>query len=277
MVLLDVVRRLPGVHLIVAHVNHGIRNDAPQDAQLVRHYSMSHNLKYEETNLQLGNKASEEAARTARYDFLRHISEKYNACAIITAHHKNDVIETAIINLLRGTGWRGLSALRSTSDTVRPFLHVAKAELQEYAAQHNVPWRHDTTNDDTTYLRNYVRHKILPRMAIVQQQKLYEYIVRQSILTDAIDNEAAAWLQAHAHFDHAAVTLPRYPLIMMPEHVVHELLQGVLRRASGKSATRPQVKRMQLFIKVAKSLQTFPLNAEWQLRALPREVIVERR
>jgi len=276
MVLLDVVRQLPGVRLIVAHVNHGIRQDATEDATLVRMVAMSHNLEYEETQLQLRSKPSEEEARTARYDFLRHISKKYNARAILTAHHKNDVIETALINLTRGTGWRGLSSLRSTEAIRRPFIAASKSDIEAYARQYGVLWRYDSTNDDARYLRNHIRHHVVPRMSAPVLEKLYAYIVRQSELTKQIDHEAYGWIKRSIFYSNSSASLPRYEFIMLPHNVAHELLQGVLRQVSGKSLPRPLANRALLFIKVAKSHKTFPIDAEWQLRALPREVIVER-
>ena len=277
MVLLDVVRRLDGVRLIVVHVNHGIRKDATEDAKLVQTYAMSHNLTYEQTELSLGNGASEEVSRNARYEFLRHISKKYNAQAILTAHHKDDLLETAIINLLRGTGWRGLSSLRSTGDIIRPLLQTPKSELQAYAVEHDIPWRYDSTNDNTSYLRNYVRHNVVPKTDNENLEKLYQYIVRQNELTDTIDDETAHWLETNISLADESALLPRYPFIMMPHHVAHELLQAVLRRVSGKSMTRPLADRALLFTKVAKAHKTFPINADWQLRALLGEMIVERR
>ncbi len=276
MVLLDVVRRLSGVRLIVAHVNHGIRQDAAEDAKLVRRVTMSHNIEYVENVLHLGERASEEAARKARYNFLRHTCKKYNALAILTAHHKDDVIETAIMNIQRGTGWRGLSSLRSTHEINRPFLTATKSELQDYAMAHSLQWRHDSTNDNMRYARNRVRQQLMPQLRHKQRQELYEYIVRQNELTDAIDHEVAAWTQRYCRLTALGVFLPRYQLLMLPQHVAHETLQNILRHESGKSMTRPLANRALLFAKVAKSHKTFPINASWRLRSLPHEIIVER-
>ena len=278
MVLLDIVRRLPEVRLVVAHVNHGVRTDAAKDARLVKMTAMSYNLAFESIDLNLGSNVSEEKARGQRYDFLRHVCKKYNALAILTAHHRDDVIETAIINLLRGTGWRGLSSLRSTPGLIRPLLGTPKRVLEEYARRHQLIWRHDSTNDDTRYLRNKVRHTLLRHITPIVQERLYEYIVRQNELTERIDHEVETWLQIHlSPTATTRVTLPRYEFIMMPQYVAHELLQSILRRVIGKSVTRPLAEKALLFICVAKSHKIFELNSGWQLRALSREVIVEPR
>jgi tRNA(Ile)-lysidine synthetase-like protein len=277
MVLLDLVRRLTDVELVVAHVEHGIRSDSVEDAELVRRVAMSHNLSFEMTQLDLGKDASEEEARNKRYAFLREVCKKYNASAILTAHHKDDLIETAIINMLRGTGWRGLSSLRSAGDVIRPLLAVSKSEIREYAEEQSLTWRHDSTNDDMRYLRNRVRQELLPKMSNESRLKFYEYIVRQNELTEQIDHEATKWLAQNNLLDSPVLALPRYQLIMMPQNVAHELLQTVLRRKVGKSVPRPLAHRALLFVHVAKPHRTFPIGPSWQLRALPREVIVEQR
>lgn len=277
MVLLDLVRQLPGVELVVAHVDHGIRNDSAKDAELVRRVSMSHNLKFEMVELGLDDKASEEEARRGRYAFLRAMCKKYNASAILTAHHQDDLIETAIINMLRGTGWRGLSSLRSTAEIIRPLLELTKAEIRAYAEERGLRWRHDSTNDDMRYLRNRVRLELQSKMSSEIKDKLSQYIVRQKELTEQIDHEAFTWLAENDLADSPVVALPRYEFVMMPQNVAHELLQTVLRRKVGKSITRPLADRALLFVHVAKPHRTFPIDASWQLRALPREVIVEQR
>ena len=276
MVLLDVARSLPGVKLVVAHIDHGIRDDSHLDRELVERIAMSHNLAFTATRLELGWDASEEVARTARYNFLRHTKERYAADAILTAHHANDVIETAVINLVRGTGWRGLSSLRSVHGIIRPFLGVSKAEIVAYARRPKLVWREDSTNNDSRYLRNKLRKHLAHVPSNVLEQ-LHKIIVRQNIYAEQIDAATENWLSEFALEEKHATTLPRYQLIMMPDNVAHELLQSVLRRKSGKSLQRPLVDRALLFCKVAKAGKTMPLGLNLQLRALPREVIVEPR
>jgi hypothetical protein len=114
-------------------------------------------------------------------------------------------------------------------------------------------------------------------MPVDIKEKLYQYIVRQNELTEQIDHETAAWLDENDLAGSPVQALPRYQLIMMPQNVAHELLQAVLRRKVGKSILRPLADRALLFAHVAKPHRTFPINSRWQLRALPREVIVEQR
>jgi hypothetical protein len=114
-------------------------------------------------------------------------------------------------------------------------------------------------------------------MSQKQRDELYQNIVRQNNLTAEIDDESQLWLKRNASIQNSDALLPRHEFIMMPGHVAHEILQAVLRRKVGKSATRPLADRALLFTKVAKAHKTFPIDRNWQLRALPRKVIVERR
>lgn len=277
MVLLDILRQLPDVSLVVAHVDHGIRKDSYVDKTLVEHVAMSHNLEFTTIKLALGEGVSEDKAREARYKFLRHTMQARHASAIITAHHKDDVLETAILNMLRGTGWRGLSSLRSGGDMLRPLLEVSKTEIMAYAQKYNLAWREDSTNVDLRYARNYIRHKLLPRMPQLARQNLQEIIVRQNQLAMHIDQAINDWLAENATLLKTRATLPRYQLIMLPDNVAHEVLQAVLRQTIGKSLPRPLVSKMLLFAKVAKAGKCLQLDANRQVRVTRREMIVEPR
>lgn len=275
MVLFDVLVKTPGLELVAAHFDHGIRPDSDSDTYLVRSVAMSHNVLFETAKAELGPETSEDTARKARYSFLRHICKKHNADAIITAHHQDDVLETAIINLQRGTGWRGLASLRSTNEIIRPLLHAPKTELVAYAKLHAIRWREDSTNTDERYARNYIRHRLLTNAPQVFRQQMVKNIVRQNELATMIDEEIRQWLQAYTTQESRTTSLPRYQLVMLPQDVAHQALQTILRQVSGNSAQRPLVDRALLFAKVAKSGKVFQFNGTWQLRVTQKDAIVE--
>jgi tRNA(Ile)-lysidine synthetase-like protein len=110
-VLLDALSKLPNLELVVAHLDHGIREDSIEDRRFVASLAASYGLVFEYGEGRLGSGASEATAREARYNFLRGVKMKHDAKAIITAHHQDDLIETAILNMLRGTGRKGLTSL----------------------------------------------------------------------------------------------------------------------------------------------------------------------
>jgi tRNA(Ile)-lysidine synthase len=120
MVLLDLLSRKPGIELVVAHFNHGIRPDANKDEELAVTRSEQLNLPIEVGYGHLGAKCSEEHARKARYAFLQKISLLHNADKIITAHHQDDLIETALINTIRGTGRKGFVSISNNEKVLRP-------------------------------------------------------------------------------------------------------------------------------------------------------------
>lgn len=163
MALLHLLRKNPGLDLVVAHFDHGIRDNSSEDRKFVQTFAKANGLKfvYEEGNLGAG--ASEARARDARYKFLHKTVEDTGSAAIVTAHHQDDVLETAIINLLRGSGRKGLTSLGNRPGIERPLLSVPKRDLVAYAKDQGLRWREDSTNQDLDYLRNYVRHRLLPR------------------------------------------------------------------------------------------------------------------
>jgi tRNA(Ile)-lysidine synthetase-like protein len=275
MVLLDILRRQKDVELVVAHADHGIRSDSKEDKKLIHHYTTSHNIKLVSKRLNLGEGTSEEKARDARYGFLRHCRTRFKADYIVTAQHQDDLLETAVINLLRGTGWRGLAPFVMTNDVLRPLADYKKSQLLAYAKANNLQWREDSTNSDQNYLRNYVRLSLLPRLVKDDKQfksKLLRLIRKQQLLRRKIENQLDE-LVAHG----SNSTCDRHALIMAPPEVAYEFLQHICKRATGASLTSPLATSALLFAKTAKPGKTMPLSADWQVRVTVRQLIVEPR
>ncbi|HEY5267879.1 MAG TPA: tRNA lysidine(34) synthetase TilS, partial [Candidatus Saccharimonadales bacterium] len=174
-VLLDIVSKIKNLELVVAHFDHGIRSDSKLDQQLVRDQARKYGLTYETQSVSLGSSASEQIAREARYKFLKLVQDTHQAKSIITAHHQDDIIETAIFNLLRGTGRRGVTSLNSTDLILRPMLEATKAQIRQYALKHNLVWREDSTNQDLKYKRNLIRSKL----AVSNDSKSVDELMRQ--------------------------------------------------------------------------------------------------
>lgn len=159
------------INYVIAHFDHGVREDSVKDAEFVKKLANKYDATYESSRLELGKNASEETARDERYKFLFSVMKKYKAESIITAHNQDDVIETMIINLLRGTGPRGLIGF-SKSHILRPFIHKTKAEIIKYAKDNSLDWREDSTNSDPKYLRNNIRINLIPKISKNHRQDL---------------------------------------------------------------------------------------------------------
>ena len=146
--------------IIVAHTDHGTRKSSTEDANFVRQKCQELGVKFYETKLGLGEGVSEELARKKRYEFLKTIQEKEGG-TLCTAHHLDDVLESITINLIRGTGWRGLTPFYG-DELVRPFIitKMWKRDVLKFAGEQKICFRQDPTNYEADYLRNRVRGKM---------------------------------------------------------------------------------------------------------------------
>lgn len=225
MVLLDVLRQLPEVQLTVAHFDHGIRPDSGQDLALVRSVAEVHGLPFVFDQAHLGPKVNEAKARQVRYDFLHTVCQASGASAIITAHHKDDLLETAIINLLRGTSRRGLSSLKTHDKIIRPLLGSDKADLIRYAKKNKLQWREDSTNKDEKYLRNYVRLQILSKFTDSQKKQLEKHIQVAGQLNQGLET----LLISQLHMQPAPNKIDRNWFTHLPHAVAKEVLASWLR------------------------------------------------
>lgn len=162
--------------IVVAHIDHGTRKSSAEDADFVRRKCQELGMKFYETKLELGEGVSEELARKKRYEFLKTIQEKEGGI-LCTAHHLDDVLESVAINLIRGTGWRGLTPFYD-DELVRPFIitKMWKRDVLKFAGEQNICFRQDPTNYEADYLRNRVREKMteLDETARVDIIELFE-------------------------------------------------------------------------------------------------------
>jgi tRNA(Ile)-lysidine synthetase-like protein len=251
--------------LIVAHFDHGIREDSAEDARFVeglaKHYSLPFVMKREE----LGKTAGEERARTRRYAFLRSEAEKCNA-RLVTAHHADDVVETIAINILRGTGWRGLAVL-DADDITRPLLTKTKQELRDYALEHRLEWVEDSTNGGDVYFRNRLRRKIITSLPYEHKRSLLNAWQRQLRVKRDIEDELTVLVERQRQ--------SRYFLTHIDPLEAGELLRRIIRDESGVSITRPQAERALIAIKTARSRSLYDIAEGVKLEFTARSYIVK--
>ena len=221
--LLDLLSKQSGLELVVAHFDHGIRKESPKDRKFVQNLAKTYGVEFVYENGNLGAKASEMQARDARYEFLSKVVNKYKAKAIITAHHQDDVLETIIMNMLRGTGRKGLSSLQSTSNVIRPLLSYSKQQIKEYAVKNHLVWVEDSTNEDTNYYRNWVRHKIVPKLTEKQRKKLLYSQDKLKIVNDEVETILDKFIKE-------ITKLNRHTVVMLPHNLTKELIAHWLRK-----------------------------------------------
>ena len=175
-VLLDMLSHDKNLDLVVAHFDHGIRDNSADDAKFVEELASKYGLKFFAEHGELGPDASEAHARKHRYAFLDRVAELTGYRAIVTAHHQDDLIETALLNILRGTKRKGLVSLKSTEHIKRPLLQYSKDDLLKYAQDHGLQWREDSTNQDLKYKRNEVRKYIKESLSPELRLKIIEIL-----------------------------------------------------------------------------------------------------
>jgi tRNA(Ile)-lysidine synthase len=225
-VLLDLLSKTPDLELIVAHYDHGIRKDSTEDRQLVATLSQKYDLPYEFTEGELGLGTSEEAARVARYDYLRHICNIHKATGVVTAHHQDDALETLAFNILRGTNRKGMSSLQSSSELLRPLLGYTKEDIMQYAQVHHLQWREDSTNQDEKYTRNWIRRSVLPKLSRKQRRELrasHEAATARNAVVDGVIQQQLTALQNRAGVDRKKFTT-------LPYSVACEVMAAWLRQ-----------------------------------------------
>lgn len=255
MVLLDMLRRYPGLQLVVAHFDHGIRPDSGEDRQLVQRVAKSYGLPFVYNEGRLGPKASEEVAREARYAFLGTVRRAAGAKAIITAHHEDDVLETAILNIMRGTGRRGLTSLGSSPGLMRPLLPYTKHEIRVYARGHELIWREDSTNADDRYIRNYIRHHVLPQFTPAARAELRGIIGNARHVNDELDAALAGLM----HVQPATHELDRAWFALLPHGVAIEFLAAWLRARGLAAFDRDALERIVVAAKTQRAGTTIDI------------------
>lgn len=165
--------RLP-LDLRLAHLNHRLREEADEEEDFCRRFAREQGLPLTVERADVGrlargcNGSVESVARRVRYEFLARTARAVAAPTVATAHHADDVAETVLMRLLRGAGVRGLGAMRPRRPLcddialVRPLMNVRKHRLIAYLEDHGQPFCRDTSNRDTDYVRNRVRHRLIP-------------------------------------------------------------------------------------------------------------------
>ena len=158
-----------GFTVSAAHVNHGIRGaEADRDSEFVEDYCKKNSIRFSICKIDVPAISSEtgegleECGRRLRYDFLNKTAE---GGLIATAHNLNDRIETFFLNFTRGAGLNGLCSIPPVRDNIiRPFIDCSREEIEKFCSENSIPFVTDSTNADTLYSRNRIRHNVLPQL-----------------------------------------------------------------------------------------------------------------
>ncbi len=237
----------PQSRLRVAHFNHRLRGDASDgDERFVASLAQAWGLPCDvgHANVGPGNASaalSEEAARDARYDFLRQAAEQAGARYLVTAHTANDQAETVLHHLLRGTGLAGLAGiprvrpLGEAVTLIRPLLNHTRAEVLAYLQDLGQPFREDATNQSADFTRNRLRHTLIPLLQRDYAPGVVESLRRLSSIAqdaqrviDQLANQCADLVQLSRQDDR--MVLDCQALATYDRHLIRETLVVLWRR-----------------------------------------------
>jgi tRNA(Ile)-lysidine synthase len=193
-------------NLVVCHLNHQLRGrSSDADARFVKGLARKYRLDFElgaadvRAFAKKKKMSIETAARETRYSFFAKTAERRQCWMIFLAHHADDLVETFLINLFRGTGSAGLAAMREISTRfidgvqltiVRPLLDVWRKEIDSFLREHRIKFREDASNKNLNPLRNRIRHRIIPYLEKTLGRNIRPAIWRAA----AIASEEEAWI-----------------------------------------------------------------------------------
>jgi tRNA(Ile)-lysidine synthase len=199
-ILVDLGREL-GLAVVAAHLDHGLRPGSAADAEFCRELCSGLGVRLESARSDVRRRAEregtglEEAARHARYAFLRRVRLEVGATAIAVAHTEDDQAETLLLRLLRGAGSPGLSCMRpAMGELLRPLLRVSRHEVLAHVEGRGLPWREDPSNSDLAFARNRVRHELIPYLESRFNPRVRQALARTAglLADEAVEHERLA-------------------------------------------------------------------------------------
>ena len=238
--------------LVIAHLNHALRGEESDgDEGFVRHLAERYGIRFEcrrtEVSLLAREKgiSIEEAGREARYSFFAEVAQAVGADAVAIAHHLDDQAETVLLRLIRGsgpTGLRGMPYRSADGRYIRPFLDLTRMEIEDYAAVRKLPFRTDSSNSDSSFLRNSIRNRLLPYLceynpAIARRLADTASIMAadEALLSMTVERrwqEVGQFVEKEAVLDVASVTKDIAGMRLRLYRHSLEMLNGNLRRIS---------------------------------------------
>ena len=185
------IRNKYNLNIIIAHVNHNVRRQSFEEADFIKEYCNSNNIIFESMIIEeYGDDNFHNEARNIRYNFFDNIVHKYNANYLMTAHHGDDLIETILMRIVRGSNLNGYGGFKNIVDMgdykiVRPLIYYTKSELEEYDRENNVKYYIDESNSKDKYTRNRYRKYILPFLKSEERDVHLKFLKFSNSLYDA--------------------------------------------------------------------------------------------
>jgi len=230
MSLLHLLKHIPHYTYIVVSIDHSIRVDSNEDIAIVRSSALVAGMQcYTEkaavpSLAKQQRKGLEETARDTRYTILQKYKKQFQAAAIITAHHQDDQLETILFHLIRGSDLHGIIGMETLNKQgiFRPLLTVPKKELVCYAQEHQLIWHEDSTNADTSFSRNHIRHNLLKEFPA---ELLLQASAQAKATISELEQFITHWKQKELKESPSGFTFMRKAFLALPIYIQFYLLQ----------------------------------------------------
>ncbi len=268
-VLLDILVRLSGelsLDLVVCHLNHGLRGEeSARDEGFVRGLAEDLGLVFEAGRLDPREAADrrresvQEWARKRRMAFLEGAARRYGATRIALGHNRDDQAETVLMRMIRGSALKGLGGMApSCGRLVRPLIEVSREEIERYARERGLAHVEDSSNSSTKYLRNRIRHEIVPFLQKGYNPNINETLARSaSVLRrdeDFLEREAErAFEEVVTASDHGAVSLDRKRLLALHDAISSRVFLSALRKLEGAAPAHVYTPQVETFFNLLRS------------------------
>lgn len=238
-VLLDLcMKALPNEQLIVAHVNHGVRDESKEEENYIKEFCKKYNLTLEVEHLTFSTDSNFESnARKYRYNFFMKLSEKYNVSYILLAHHANDNLETMLMRFIKKSSLKGYAGIEEETQykniiLYRPLLKVSRLEIEQYANNNNIKFFNDCTNLELDHLRNRIRLEIVP-LLLAENPNLIDAVnyYNESILGAAnlLEDKVDEFINTYVTKNDQGISFRVNDLLKHNDYLVKEILFSLLK------------------------------------------------
>lgn len=239
MCLLDILLSLNiKLNIIAAHINHNIREESDSEADFVTSYCEEHGVTCEYIKFTKKSDTSnytEEELREKRYSFYKEMINKYNAKYLLTAHHGDDLTETILMRITRGSNLKGycgfpIEQKKESYEVLRPLIFVSKSDIENYNKKNNIPYVIDKTNFSQEYTRNRYRMNILPHLKEEDpyiHKKYLKYSMELSKYYNYVNNEINKYLEINYINNKLNITSYNDLDPLLREKIIEEILNKI--------------------------------------------------
>ncbi len=254
---LELQKKIPFT-IIIVHIEHGLRGEESiKDAEFCHQLAKTHNLTFELLSITEKPKGNlEDRFRQIRYNFFEELRKQYKADYILTAHHLNDNIETILLNLTRGTfleGLAGMDIYDPKRHLLRPLLETKRSDIESYLKKHKLPYRTDSTNENTDFSRNLIRKNVIPELKKINknmEQTFLQNIKNFKGLKAFLNQHLKNWIKNNSDKNGIKVT----SFLELPENMQKNILFYLYNKTHGNNnLSQNHIKQLLQIIKKNRS------------------------